>query len=118
MTNKEMVCLICPLGCRMRINFEHHLQLAVEGNQCARGSEYALVEITNPTRVVTSTIKIKNAHLSRLPVKTSGPIPKDLIFPCMKQLEVVEVKSPVKSGDIIIADLLGTGVNIVATKSM
>ena len=118
MIKKEMVCVICPFGCRLRINFEHHLQFAVEGNQCARGSEYALVEITNPTRIVTSTVKIKNSHLPRLPVKTSAPIPKGLIFPCMKQLEAVELQSPVKSGDIIIKDLLGTGVNIVATKSM
>jgi len=114
----EMVCIVCPLGCKMSINFEQGIEFAVEGNQCARGNDYALEEATNPTRIVTSTVKIINSHLPRLPVKTDSPIPKDLIFPCMKQLEDVEVKSPVKKGEIIIQDLFGTGVNIVATKSM
>ncbi len=120
MKKKEMVCIICPLGCRLEIQNEEQTSDGprIIGNSCPKGAEYALAELTNPTRVVTSTVVIRNAHLTRLPVKTHGAIPKDLIFACMEELAKIEVKGPVKMGDVIIKDLLNTGVDVVATRSL
>lgn len=117
MEKKSMICIVCPLGCKMQA-VKSDAGVEVEGHQCARGKEYAHEEMTNPTRMVTSTVKIRGAALPRLPVKTAAPIPKKLILPCIKELESVELEGPVRMGDTIVSDLLGTGVNIVATRSM
>ena len=90
----------------------------VTGNTCKRGEAYAVKEMTNPTRVIPTTVKIKNAHLNRLPVKTNAPVPKGLIFECMNTINKVEVEAPIKLGDIIIKNILGIGIDVVATKTM
>ncbi|MCC5911374.1 MAG: DUF1667 domain-containing protein [Clostridiaceae bacterium] len=117
---KDMVCIVCPLGCKLQVKpaNDRATEFMVEGNKCPRGAEYGVKELTNPTRVITSTVRIKNAHLNRIPVKTNGAIPKGLMEECMRKLNFVEVKSPVKVGDVIIKDVLGTGIDIVATRSM
>ncbi len=120
MLTKEMVCIVCPLSCKVKVESNPGVteELIVEGHQCKRGKVYAIEEFTNPTRMVTSTVVIYNASLPRLPVKTSKPIPKGLIFPCIKEIERVSVNGPVKMGDVIIKDLLGTDIDLVASRSM
>ncbi len=120
MQAKDMVCIVCPLGCKLKVKpiDDGAIGFIVEGNKCGRGAEYGVKEVTNPTRVITSTVRIKNAHLNRIPVKTNGAVPKDLIEKCMERLNFIEVESPVKAGDIIIKDILGTGIDIVASRSM
>lgn len=113
----EMVCIVCPIGCRLTVT-EDKEQLSVEGNQCKRGKEYAIKEMTHPTRVLPTTIKINGGLLKRLPVKTSAPIPKEKIFEAMKIINEVEVNAPIKMGDIIIENILETGVDVVATRDM
>jgi len=117
---KEIVCIICPVGCRVQVKATpgDDERLQVEGNECGRGKKYALEEFTNPTRVITSTVVIRGALLPRLPVKTREPVPRHLIFECLKELDRVEVESPVQVGEVIIKDVLGTGTDIVATRSM
>jgi CxxC motif-containing protein len=112
---KEMICINCPRGCHLSVDTE---KLTVTGNTCPRGAAYGLSEITNPVRTVTSTVKISGGHSRRLSVKTDKPISKKLIFDVMKELDKVEAKAPVKIGDVIIPHVLGTDVNIVATKQM
>lgn len=112
----ELICIVCPKGCHLHVDEEDGYK--VTGNSCARGAEYGRKELTNPTRVITSTVKITGAAHSRLPVKTDRDIPKPLIFEAMKLLNVVMVQSPVKTGDIIVKDILGTGANFVATRDM
>jgi CxxC motif-containing protein len=120
MEKKELVCIVCPLGCKMQIerNSGAALGFAVEGHECKRGEAYAIEEFTNPTRAVTSTVVIHNAYLPRLPVKTNQPIPKGLIFACMEEIAKVEVTAPVKMGDVIIENLLGTDIDVVASRSL
>lgn len=117
---KEMICIVCPIGCHLNIveNLESEDGYEVEGNKCPRGKIYGIKEMTCPTRIVPTTVAIENAFLKRLPVKTDKPIPKELIFECMEIINKAVVKAPVKVGDIIIGNILGTGVNIVATRSM
>lgn len=112
---KEMICIVCPMGCHLSINTE---TLEVTGNNCPRGEEYAREELTAPKRVITSTVKIKGGIHKRVPVKTDGAIPKDFNFKCMRELDKIELTSPVKVGDIIIEDLLGTGINVVVCRDM
>lgn len=112
---KELICICCPMGCRLKVNLEEN---KVEGNTCKRGAEYGINELRNPVRVVTSTVKIKGGMHKVLPVKTSGAIPKGLIFDCIKMINEVEVEAPVKIGQVIIKDILGTGIDVVASRSM
>ncbi|WP_053955373.1 DUF1667 domain-containing protein [Inediibacterium massiliense] len=114
---KEMICIVCPMGCHLEVDKQGE-EYTVQGNKCKRGQEYAVKELTAPTRVVTTTVKIKNGILNRLPVKTKEPIPKDKIFECMKLMDSIEVTAPIHVGDVIIKDILGTGVDLVAARDM
>lgn len=117
MDRMEMVCIVCPMGCRLQIKNPEDAP-EISGNQCPRGEEYALMELINPTRMVTSTVAVTNASLTRLPVKTSAPIPKALVFPCMAELAQLQVQGPVRMGDVILKDLFKTGVDVIATRSL
>ncbi len=119
-TNKthEFICIVCPQGCRLTVT-EVDGEYNVSGNACKRGIAYGVNELTAPTRMVTSTVALLNSNNTRLiPVKTSAPIPKDMIFDCMNEINKAKIKAPVKVGDIVIANVLGTDANIVVTKTM
>ena len=111
---KELICITCPRGCHLQVDDD----LNVTGNMCPRGAAYAKAELTHPTRMVTSSVWVESKIESRLPVKTKEPIPKELIFPIMEEIKKVSVKAPIRIGDVIIKDVLGTGLDIVATKNI
>ena len=113
---KELICIVCPNGCHLKV--DEHNGYAVTGNKCDRGIEYGKAELCNPVRVVTSTVKLQNAQSSRLPVKTDAAIPKALIFEAMKVIDSLTVKAPVKAGQVLVKDLLGTGVQLVSCKTV
>lgn len=113
----EIICIVCPMGCHMEIE-KNKDEYTVTGNKCPRGKEYGVKELTNPTRVVTTTVKVKGGVLNRLPVKTKGSIPKGKIFECMKVIDDIEVQVPISTGDVVIKDILNTGVDLVATRNM
>lgn len=111
---KELTCIICPRGCRLNIDDNHN----VTGNLCPRGKEYAIREVTNPVRNITSSIKVANRKNTLCSVKTSGPIPKEKIFDVMKEINNVHVNAPTKIGTIVITNVLGLDVDIVITKNI
>lgn len=115
-----MVCIVCPLGCKLKVTEDNTSDTGfiIEGNKCPRGLEYGLKEMTNPTRVLTTTVKITDAHLNRIPVRTKGAIPKHLIFEAMKLINETEVKAPIKVGQVVIKDILNTGVDVIASRSI
>jgi CxxC motif-containing protein len=117
-TNREIICIVCPTGCRINVRGDDSQQLTISGNDCKRGEEYALKEITDPRRTLITTVQIKYGRLRRLPVRTNGEIPKQSIFPCMEIINRTEVEAPVEIGQVIISDILGTGADVVATRSM
>jgi CxxC motif-containing protein len=92
--------------------------LNVTGNKCPRGVAYAKQEVTHPTRVVTSTVRINSKELRVCPVKTKDPIPKEKIFDIMAAIDQVHLKTPVHIGDVIIHDVCGTGIDVVATREI
>lgn len=114
---KDITCIVCPRGCRMTVN-NIDGQYIVEGNSCIRGSKYGIDEVTNPRRVITSTVRLNGSYLNMLPVKTAGSIPKDMMFDIMKVLAEITVTTPVNVGDVIVKNVLDTGVDIVSTKTM
>ena len=111
---KELICVICPRGCRLSVDNN----LNVTGNNCPRGPVYAKAELTHPVRMVTSTVAIKSEIENRLPVKTSKAISKDLMFKVIEELNKISVKAPILIGDIIIKNVLDTGIDIIATKDI
>ena len=120
---KELTCIICPMGCLLEADCEQtaHGALhvtAVTGNTCPRGEQYARSELSHPVRTVTSTVAIRDARYSRLPVITSGPVPKERIFDVMREIRTVCVCAPVQIHDIIIENICGLGVHLIASRSM
>ena len=111
---KELICITCPRGCHLSVDDN----LNVTGNMCPRGAMYAKAELTHPVRMVTSTVVVNAKGECRLPVKTKEPIPKELIFKVMEEIDKVQVNAPIKIGDVVIKNVLGTGVDIVATKDI
>ncbi|HEY5557197.1 DUF1667 domain-containing protein [Acetobacterium sp.] len=115
---KDMTCIVCPIGCQMTIEEKEDSTYEVTGYTCKRGSKYAINEMTNPTRVIPTTVVIYNAMLPRLPVKTAEPIPKGQIFEAMAAINQVVVEAPIKTGDIVLKNLLGLGIDVVSTRTM
>lgn len=114
MTN--LICITCPKGCHLTVDEEN--DYAVTGNSCPRGAEYARNELLHPVRMITSTVRVQGAAIPRLPVKTDKPLPKEKMFDCMQLINTLNVKAPVKVGQVLAANILDTDVNIVATKTL
>lgn len=118
MITRNLTCIGCPMGCALQVNMENGDVISVEGNTCKRGEDYGIKECTNPTRIVTSSVIVIGGDADVVPVKTENDIPKGKIFEIARALKDVKVNAPVGIGDIIVKDVLGTGVNIVATKKI
>ena len=118
MEKRELTCIGCPLGCQITVTMENGEVKDVAGYTCARGEKYAREEVTNPTRIVTSIVRVEGGDLAAVSVKTKDVIPKGKIFDILAEIKPVIVKAPVKIGDVIVPDVAGTGVDIVATKNI
>ncbi len=114
MKKTNMICIVCPIGCELSVERTAE-GVKVEGNKCSRGIPYAEQELIHPMRTITSTVRIDGWIYSVIPVKTSKPIPKDKIVEVMNLLSDVALKAPVKVGDVVIKNVLGLGIDIVAT---
>ena len=118
MSTRELTCIGCPLGCMLTVEMEGNEVVNVTGNTCPKGAIYAKKEVTNPTRIVTSTVRVSGGTSPMVNVKTESDIPKSKIFECVEALKGVEVVAPVKIGDVVLADVAGTGVNVVAARNI
>ncbi len=117
MEQRHLTCIGCPLGCRLTVKLEREKILSVTGNTCKRGEEYAKKEVTSPTRILTTTVRIEGGRYPVVPVKTERDIPKDKIRDCMEELKAVLLHAPVKVGDVVMHNAGHTGVNVVATSN-
>ncbi len=113
---KELTCIGCPKGCHLLVDEENDYK--VTGNSCSIGAEYGRNELLNPTRILTSTVKITGGIHEMLPVRSDKAIAKDKLFEVMESLKRVRVTSPIKMGDVIIENVLDTGANIIASRDM
>ena len=115
---QEITCINCPVGCRMSVMLSDTGEfISVTGNTCPRGAVYAKQECTLPERMITAVIPAIGSE-TPLSVKTSSPVPKQKIFAVMKELSCVRVSVPVLVGQVILHDVSGTGVDIIATRSL
>ena len=113
-----ITCINCPVGCRMTVKLSVSGEfISVEGNTCRRGAVYARQECIRPERMITAVIPVAGCD-TPLSVKTSRPVPKDMISAVMKELGTVVISAPVLAGQVILPDILGTGADIVATRSL
>lgn len=112
----ELTCISCPLGCPLRVETDGEGKvLSVSGNTCKRGEEYGKKEVTAPTRTVTSTVRLLGGSAPVVSVRTKSDIPKGKIFEVMDAIRGACVEAPVHIGDVVIADVAGTGVDLIAT---
>ncbi|RDU24307.1 DUF1667 domain-containing protein [Anaerosacchariphilus polymeriproducens] len=118
MEERKLTCIGCPLGCEIEVKLKEKQIISIIGNTCKRGELYVREEVTNPSRIVTSTVKVENGKIPMVSVKTQNTVPKGKIFECIKELKTISIKAPVKIGDIIIENSANTGISIIATKNV
>jgi len=115
---KSIICISCPLGCNLTVEYKNKVITSIVGNACSKGPKYARKEIFSPERVVTFTVKITGAKTPLLPVKTDCAISKEKMFDVIKEIFKIQVKAPVKRGSIICKNICKSGANLVATRTM
>lgn len=114
----EIICVTCPKGCTLKVIHEGKNVIDVLNNGCKRGKEYAICELSDPRRMVASSVKVKNGKHPLLPVYTSSPFPKPLIFDLAKALRKIEIEAPVKINQVVAKNILGSGVDILASRDL
>lgn len=120
MEERQLICINCPMGCPLTVTIDRGEVVSVTGNTCPRGDAYARKEVTNPTRIVTSSVFVEGAKsgTKMLSVKTQQDIPKGKIFEVTEALKTVKAQAPVKIGDVVLRNAAGTGVDIAATRDV
>jgi len=118
MEGKEIICVSCPKGCRITVQNRGEEIISINGNDCPRGIKYVEEEFINPLRILPTTVKVVGGELPLVSVKTKKAIPKRLLLKAMVEIAEIEVKAPIKIGQIIKDDLMGTGVSLVATRNI
>ena len=114
----ELTCIGCPMGCPLIVTMENGAVASVTGNTCPRGDAYARKEVTAPTRIVTTTVRVTGGALAAVSCKTRSDIPKGKIFDIIRALKAVEVAAPVVIGQVILPNAADTGVDVIATKNV
>ena len=118
MEKRNLTCIGCPMGCPLTVKIEDTEIISIEGYTCKRGAVYGKKEVTNPTRIVTTTVRVSGGAEPVVSVKTKEDIPKDKIFACIRAMKEITVLAPVHIGDVILRDVAHTGVDMIATKNV
>jgi len=114
----KMICISCPQGCSLEVTHDGSTLIKVSGESCKKGIDYAEQEISDPRRMVASTVRVKNGFHPLVPVYTLTPVPKPMIQNVLKELRKVELQAPVQGGSVVIENVLDTGVNVIASRDM
>ena len=116
---KEYTCIGCPIGCPLQLAHKGSKITEISGNECDRGAKYAKQEFTDPRRELSTTVEITGAHWKRLPVKVTGPVKKGRILEAARKIHTLQVKAPVKLGQVLIEGFLDNkGIDVVACRTM
>ena len=119
-SNKQLICINCPMGCRLAVSVGDNTVVSVQGNGCKRGEEFAYQEAIEPLRVLTSLMRVKGREIP-FSVKTSAPIPRKLLFDCVSQIEGHPADPgslPIRIGDVLIENVCGTKADIISTQEV
>ena len=115
---QEFICVACPIGCMLTVKVKGREVRSVTGNRCSKGPLYAAQEVAGPRRVVTTTVRLHGGRIPLLPVKTRVAVPRDSARAVVIAASSVVVSAPVDLGDVVLPDVAGTGVDLVATRSV
>ena len=115
MDKTTMTCVVCPMGCDITVTTDGGKIVDISGNGCKRGAAYARTEVTDPRRTLTTTMRVSGGTRPLVPVKSSAPIQKRRLMDCMRAIDTVRAAAPVGIGDVLIANVCDTGVDIIAT---
>ncbi len=115
---EKLICITCPMGCTLEVTHEGSTVLNVEGNNCKRGAQYVQAELTDPRRMVASTVKVQGGLHPLAPVYTAAPFPKPRIFELLDALRRIEIIAPVQMGQVVLENALDTGINVLASRDM
>jgi len=115
---KHFICVVCPIGCEIDIVHDGSKIISMEGNKCERSEEFVSQELIEPMRILTTTVRIQGSRWAVIPVRTDKSVPKRLFPSMMRQLRHIKVQTPVNMLDVVVRDVLGTGANIIATRTM
>ena len=115
---REFICVTCPVGCAIQAVVEGDELLEIHGHACQRGEAFVREELKAPRRMLTTTVRVRGGRLPLVPVRSSGPVPKGLIFEIARALRDVELEAPVVDHQTVLADALGSGVDIVTSRGM
>ena len=113
---KNLICIGCPMGCQLTSEMENGVVVSVSGNTCKRGEDYARKECVAPMRAVTGTVRLNDGRI--LPVRTASDVPKEKVFAVAEAFNTAHPGAPLTIGDVVIPNVCGTGVDVVATKNM
>jgi len=115
---RKIICTSCPMGCELTVTFDEEKVIEVKGNACPLGTDYAKQEIFDPKRMVASTVRVRNGYHPLVPVYTEKPVPKPIIMDVLAEIRKVEVEAPVSINDVIVENVLDTGINIIASRNL
>lgn len=119
MTNKKVItCILCPIGCKILVDKKGDKVEVCSGNKCKKGVDYAIYEVLDPKRILTTSILVEDGEWPLVSVKSSRPVPKDKIFDVLEEIKKVKTEAPVKLGIILIKNVAKTGIDIISTKSI
>lgn len=116
--SKKIICIICPLSCRGEVALEGAAVVAARGYSCRRGEAYAATEAVSPRRLLTTAVRVSGGELPLVPVVSRSPLPKEALLACARRLAAVTVAAPVREGEVVFADILGLGVDMVASRDI
>ncbi|UCF12533.1 MAG: DUF1667 domain-containing protein [Thermoplasmatales archaeon] len=116
--DKEITCIVCPIGCKILVDLDGKQIKNLEGNKCKQGIDYAINEALDPRRMLTSSILVIGGNWPLVSIKSSQPVPRDKVFQVLKEIKKIKVKAPIKLGQIILTNIANTNINIIATKSI
>ena len=115
---KKVTCIICPMGCKIQLNQKGQQVDILSGNKCKQGIDYAVSEALDPRRMVTSSILVRGGEWPLVSVKTSEAVPKEKIFSILKEIQKMSVDAPIQQGTVLMKNVLQTGIDIIATKTI
>jgi CxxC motif-containing protein len=115
---KHFVCVVCPVGCEIDVVHDGSKIISMEGNKCEKSEEFVSQELIEPMRILTTTVRIQGSRWPVIPVRTDRAVPKRLFARIVKQLRRIKLQAPVNMLDVVVREVLHTGANIVATRTM
>ena len=115
---QKMTCIGCPLGCQLEVELQEGTAWRIEGYGCKKGKTYAAQEVTDPRRMLTTTVTLRGAQWPRLPVRSLEPVPKDRVVEICRRLHELALEAPIAMGQVVLADALDTGIDVIATRSL